>query len=307
MPATMSTTDTDTMHKHQTNDMQGILSSMFEGPLAKTYNDRTGGCNIILANHLINLTTPHLPAPTEPLRILDNACGPAVLTTQCMRNEAITAHQELHISATDTSADFITANRALISSNPNWTCAGRLVDTDVMNGMDLAFPDNTFDVSFTSLGIFAFPDPVRGAAELYRTLKAGGVAALTTWKRVGWMPLLHEVEQMLQPGCEPTHFPLVEAWMGRGKLEQTLRDGGFEDVVEGEVVGHAWWPSVEEAAGRLAETTRMMVGSGWTVGEKEKMEGGFLDVLRAGGQHVRRGQGGEVGVEMVAWTAVAKK
>ena len=112
---------------------------------------------------------------------------------------------------------------------------------------------------------------------------------------------------MLKPGSEPTHFPLVEAWMDQGKLEQTLREGGFEDVVESEVLGHAWWPSVEEAANKLAETTRMMVRSGWTVGEKEKMEGGFLDVVRGRSQHVRRGEGGKVGFEMVAWTAVAKK
>ena len=301
------TTHTDTMHKHQIPHMQSHHASIFEGDLAKTYNDRTGGCNIILAGHLISLVMPYLPPSSQPLRILDNACGPAVLTIQCMRNKTIMEHSEVHISAVDLSKDFIEANRALISSHPDWTTDGKLVDTDVMNGMELKFEDNTFDASFTSLGIFTFPDPVKGASELYRTLKPGGVAALTTAKGVGWVTLLHEVEKIVRPGSEHTPFPFLEAWSVPGKLAQTLRDGGFKDVTESDVLGYAWWPSMEEAANKLCETLRLMVGSSWLAGEKEKMEEGFLEVMKGGSEHMRRGECGKVGVEMVAWTGLAKK
>ena len=213
----------------------------------------------------------------------------------------------MHISAIDLSKDFIEANRALISSHPDWTTDGKLVDTDVMNGMELRFEDNNFDASFTSLGFFAFPGPVKGVSELYRTLKPGSVAALMTWKCVGSMPLLRKVEKIVRPGNELTRFPLLEAWLVPGKLAQTLRYGGFKDVTESDVLGHAWWPSMEEAANKICETLRLMVGSDWTTGEKEKMEEGFWEVMKGGSEHMRGGECGKVGFEMVAWTGLAKK
>ena len=291
-------------HENTTPDH---VHSAFEGDMAKTYNSRTGGCNILLADHLISLIKPHLPPPTSPLRILDNACGPTVLTTQCLKSPTIRSHSSLHISAVDLSADFISANRALITSHPEWTSAGITIDTEIMNGMDLKFPNNTFDISFTSLALFAFPDPVKGASELHRTLKPNGVAALTTWKHLGWLPILHEVERRLRPGQELTRFPLVESWFVPGKLAQTLREGGFQQVEEGEVRAFAMWESLEVAAEKMCETLRMMVGDGWSEGEKEKMVEGFKEVMGEGWGELIRGKEGRLGFEMVAWTGVGRK
>ncbi|KAK4693622.1 hypothetical protein P7C71_g3814, partial [Lecanoromycetidae sp. Uapishka_2] len=245
--------------------------------------------------------------PSTPLRILDNACGPAVLTGVCLQSEAFSQHEEIHISAVDISEDFIKANQATIDATPAWSSGGRKVDTEVMNGMDLRFADETFDVQFTSLGIFAFRDPVKGAAELYRTLKPGGVAALTTWKSVGWYPLLHECEEIVKPGKEKTTFPFLEPWQVPGKLEKTLRDGGFEDVKESDVMVYAWFENDKAAAKNWTETLRLMVGKGWTDEEKGQMEDGFLKVIRGGSKCAVHGEGGKVGFEMVAFTAIARK
>lgn len=100
---------------------------------------------------------------------------------------------------------------------------------------------------------------------------------------------------------------LLEAWLVPGKLAQTLRYGGFKDVTESDVLGHAWWPSMEEAANKICETLRLMVGSDWTTGEKEKMEEGLWEGMKGGSEHMRRGECGKVGFEMVAWTGLAKK
>ena len=251
-------------------DHSNLPSNTFSGDMAKTYNQRTGGCNIILANHLISLTIPslHPPASTLNLRILDNACGPMVLTTQSLLNPTITSHPFVHISAVDLSADFIIHNRALLSS-PNtatWNTNGRKVDTAEMDGTDLQFPDSTFDLSFTSLGIFAFPDPVKGARELYRTLKPGGVTAATTWKRCDWLPLLHEIESVMRPGQPKTTFPFLDPWRVPSKLAQTLRDGGFQRVEEREIETVSWWDDVESAAYWISATLKMMVGRSWREG-----------------------------------------
>ncbi|CAF9923087.1 hypothetical protein IMSHALPRED_005848 [Imshaugia aleurites] len=288
-------------------DPSHFPSIAFAGDMAKTYNQRTGGCNITLANHLINLIAPSLPPPstTPTLRILDNACGPLVLTTQCLLNPHLTSYPSLHISAVDLSPDFIAANLTTIANSPTFHAGGRAnVDTAIMDGTSLSFPASTFDLSFTSLGIFAFPDPVAGARELYRTLKPGGVTAATTWKSVGWLPLLHEVEELLRPGQAKTRIAFLEPWCVPGKLAGTLREGGFDRVEEREVEGVAWWEGVEEAAFWMAATVRMLVG--WGEEEKGGMEGGFRVVLERGGGVVRR-EGGRVGIAMVAFAGVGWK
>lgn len=179
-----------------------------------------------------------------------------------------------------------------------------------MDGTDLQFPDSTFDISFTSLGIFGFADPVKGARELHRTLKPGGVTAATTWKRVDWLPLLHEVEELLKPGQPKTTLPFLEPWQVPGKLAQTLRDGGFQKVEESEIEAVAWWDDVEAAAHWITATLKMMVGPSWSEGEKEMMEDGFRRGLERG---IREGSGlvvtdgARVGFRNVAFSGVGWK
>ena len=263
---------------------------------------------MLFARHLISLVKPSLPAKSAPLRFLDNACSPLVQSIELFDDETITAHPEVYISATDTSTDFIINNQAFISANRLWNSNGKKIDTDVMNGMDLQYPDNTFDASFTSLAIFAFPDPVKGVNELYRTLKPGGVTALTTWKRVGWLPLLHAVERIVRPGKELTRFTFLEPWLAPKKLRQVLLDGGFEKAAEGEVMAHAWFEGEQMAAKCLSDTLKMLVGGGWSEEEKMRIESGFRDVLRKGGmEEAIKREGEKVGFEMVVWTGVGWK
>lgn len=225
-----------------------------------------------------------------------------------MNNDHLTQlYPAVHISAIDLSEDFIKASQALIDATPEWNSNGRKIHTAVMNGMDLGFQNNVFDVAFNSLAIFAYPDPVKGVRELHRVLKPGGVAAFTTWKRVGWQSILHEVERLVRPGQELTQFPFLDAWYAPGKLEQTMIDGGLKDVKESDVLTYAWFESEEKAAECLTETLKLLVGSNWSVGEKENMREGFERVLRDGKAHVIKRDGGKVGFEMVAWTGVGKK
>ena len=280
---------------------------MFKGDMAASYKTRTGGCNILLADHIISLVQPHLPPAHLPLRILDNACGPAVVTTRCFANTAITDHAALHISAVDISSDFIANNKALIAQMPVWTSNGTLVDTAVMNSTDLHFPADTFDVSFTSLAIFAFDDPVKGASELRRTLKPDGVAALTMFKDGGWKPLFFEAERIIRPEAPTTTFPFIDSWQVPGKLEQTLKDGGFKDVAEDKAKVMAWWGGAAEAAKYLADTVKVLVGNAWSESEKEHMEETFICIINDSRGGVVKGEDGKVGFELEVWTAVAKK
>ena len=99
----------------------------------------------------------------------------------------------------------------------------------------------------------------------------------------------------------------MESWFVPGKLAQTLREGGFQEVEEGEVRAFAIWESLDVAAEKMCETLRMMVGEGWSEGEKEKMVEGFKEVMGEGWGELIREKGGRVGFEMVAWTGVGRK
>ena len=151
---------------------------MCKDDMAASYNTRKGGCNTLLADHLISLIQPFLPPAHQPLRILDNACGPAVVTTRCFATRAITNHAALHSSAVDISPDCAASNHSLIAQDTKLGLERHARrDTAAMDGTILQFAADTFDASFTSLAISAFQDPVKGASELRRTLKPGGVAA----------------------------------------------------------------------------------------------------------------------------------
>lgn len=99
---------------------------------------------------------------------------------------------------------------------------------------------------------------------------------------------------------------MLEPWAQPGKLAGLLREAGFEDVEEGEVRAMGWWESEAEMARWVCSSLRMMVGSGWSEGEKEGMEGGMLRVIRERPELVVR-EGGRVGMENVAWAGVARK
>ena len=111
--------------------------------------------------------------------------------------------------------------------------------------------------------------------------------------------------------------------MVEGKLRDTLIEAGFkaEDVREEAVGSMAWWGSEEEFASSASETLKLMVGSGWSEGEKEGMKKGFREVI---GEVVGQGVGGReewgvvyemgedgvvkrVGTKMEAWAGIAVK
>ena len=79
---------------------------------------------------------------------------------------------------------------------------------DVMDGQDSRFQDGLFDINVTNLGIFFFPDPVKGTKEIYRTLKPGGKAAVTTCKFSGMSPVFYAVQEVIQPAKPITQNPL---------------------------------------------------------------------------------------------------
>lgn len=118
-----------------------------------------------------------------------------------------------------------------------------------------------------------------------------------------------------------------------GKLSSVLREGGFSRVEESEIEAVAWWGSVDECAYWISETLWLMVGMRDGVGcwgdgagqvGKEGLREGLRGVLEkgvlrgdggegeggngdAGSKVVVRGEGGRVGIRMVAFAGLGWK
>lgn len=81
------------------------------------------------------------------------------------------------------------------------------ISFDTMPGEDLRFPDNHFTHSFTNQGIVFFKDGEKGAKEIYRTLKHGGTAIVTTWKYIPYVSIIQAGQKVATPGRRCSSYP----------------------------------------------------------------------------------------------------
>lgn len=136
----------------------------------------------IVAKHILqSLTTPtsttYFPITTATSHILDAACGNGVVT--CVFKSHFPF---VKVTATDLAPGMITLMKELITEN-GWEAS---VDAKIMDVRDLnGLEDEEFSHVVTNFG-FA-PDvtdlegPGKAAREMWRVLRRGGVAVVSTW------------------------------------------------------------------------------------------------------------------------------
>lgn len=105
-------------------------------------------------------------------KVLDVACGPGTLSLLIHREAA-----EIH--AIDFSPGMLACFDREIAR-----CGIANIRTRHMDGQHLEFGDDAFDWAFSIFGLMFFPDRARGFREIWRTLKPGGRAAITSWAPV---------------------------------------------------------------------------------------------------------------------------
>jgi ubiquinone/menaquinone biosynthesis C-methylase UbiE len=98
-----------------------------------------------------------------------------------------------------------------------------------MDAEKLDFPDATFDVALSSLGLMYVPDTDRAIAEMRRVLKPGGRAAVAVWgarRNCGWADIFPIVDARVKSEVCPLFFRL-----GTGDaLTRELEAAGFTNV-----------------------------------------------------------------------------
>lgn len=257
---------------------------------AKEYEKQSAG----VTRQIFEQVRPLLPSITTSSTIHDNACGPGVVTLDIIAEVTNTGTQSPNIYATDFVPAMVAELQRAIDEKGLKTVTAR-----VMDGSDLsAFEDEMFTHSITNFGIFAFSDPVAGVKHTMRTLKPGGIAAITTWKYPGNIYFINEVLQTLAPGL-PEWFPIKE-WTEEEHLKGVLEKGGFEkDKIELVELKTVW--KIDD----LEYTVSLFDGPMWgpaKSGLNELQKSEWMDVVR---KLLKEKEG--TGIEMVAWVALAKK
>jgi len=257
---------------------------------ASEYERQVASVTRKIATQILTLLPPITPSSI----IHDNACGPGIVTLDILSQATASNMPPPTIYATDFAEAMVVQLQDAIDAQNLKT-----VTAQVMDGSDLsAFGDNTFTHSITSFGIFAFPDAVAGTKHIFRTLKPGGVAIITTWKYPGKLHFVNEVLQDLAPGSTP--FWPFQGWLEEEKLRGVLEEGGFE---KGNIEIH-----VKETIQDITdlEMTLQLYDSPYWNDVKaqldEEQKGRWKDVVRKKLEE-RKGKG----IAMVAWVGVGKK
>src|SRR5215213_10666316 len=101
----------------------------------------------------------------------------------------------------------------------------------------LPFPDNSFDVVVSRLGVMFFPDPVAAMREMLRVLRPNGKLAFAVWGKSDLNPFCYVVtgvmEQHVKSAAADPDAPNAFRFAEPGKLASVLTQAGAIEVEEG--------------------------------------------------------------------------
>ena len=157
---------------------------------------------------------------TKSSVVLDNAAGPGILTGELIKQIPPSELPELH------AADFSPAMIRVLDAKGWGAKFG--VKAVVMDAQDLKYPDDMFTHVFMNLGIFALPEPLKGTKQIFRVLKSGGIALVTTLRGTGWLPPFQKAQKRIRPDVPEFQGMLPPDWAKSEKIRTLLEQGGFE-------------------------------------------------------------------------------
>ena len=204
-------------------------------------------------------------------RILDLACGPGTLALTAAKNVD-------NVKAADFSKEMIgildrTLEREGINNIETW-CG---------DGQALPYEDNSFDAAFSMFGLMFFPDRMKGYREIYRTLKPGGVAVISSWAPLSDSPLQQAVFGALREMMPNMPKPQqnMESLENPEVFREEMTRAGFKDVrIEAVSCGteiaslERFWEDMVKGAAPLVMLKNSMTEEQWQ--EKTKIALDYL-------------------------------
>jgi ubiquinone/menaquinone biosynthesis C-methylase UbiE len=185
---------------------------------AKLYETIGGRATQTVADFIFTKLPPLPPNST----IHDSACGQAFITGSAVKACPPASLPTLRIEATDIKPGMIFMASQDIKEN-NWPATSTIMDSTKLD-----FPDEKFTHSIMSFGLPIMPDPAVAAAEMYRTLKPGGIAVTAFWTQIPAGETIMKANQILRPANRPLAMVPKPGFKDPENLRRQLASGGFE-------------------------------------------------------------------------------
>jgi ubiquinone/menaquinone biosynthesis C-methylase UbiE len=176
---------------------------------------------------------------SAPAAIVDVAAGPGTLSL-------VAARRGLRVTAVDIAPRMVAtlrenAKRSQLQS----------IHAVVASGESLPFGEDSFAAAFSMFGVIFFQQPHRGLREMFRVLRPGSPAVISSWQSLDTTPILVElIAAFADAGEDLTPF-LKDEFSEASELVTAMRSAGFEDVQTHEVTHSLLCRSLADALERL--------------------------------------------------------
>lgn len=226
-------------------------------------------------------------------RILDVAAGPGSLAIQAAARVAA-------VDALDFSSEMLAHLQAGLTAAGIQNVSAREGD-----GQALPYADGTFDAAFSMFGLIFFPDRAQGFRELYRVMRPGGRAVISSWQPMTRVPVLVSVFQAL--AAELPHLPFGD---GKGPLtdpddmRRELREAGFGEIEVVERIHAFDMPDIDALWASMRRSLAPLVLLEHRIGAEA-----FAPIAAGMQRRLRESypSGGALHIEMPAWLGLGHK
>ncbi|KAH6666338.1 S-adenosyl-L-methionine-dependent methyltransferase [Halenospora varia] len=243
------------------------------------------------------------PIPSQST-IHDNGCGAGEVTRTLLEANPSLA-KTITIQATDIDQSYLDRFQSLANEN-NWP-----VHISNMPAESLTFADETFDISIANFVIFLTPpDGIAAVQHMYRTLKSGGTAIFTAWKRLPHIDPVN-VSHLATRGANgpPLREIPPQWWRGEHLVDVAIKAGFARENVRLEEV--RVWIEVKDTA-HLAQVLWSYLGvpvTGWMMEDEGRWDKAIGVILESFGktQGFKETENGGMKIELTANVVIAVK
>jgi len=152
--------------------------------------------------------------------VLDLACGPGTVTR-------LVAEKVHTVTAVDFAEPMISLLDDYIIEN-HFTN----IKTMIGDGQNLNLNNQQFDAAFSMFGLMFFSDRLKGFSELFRILKPGGAAAVSSWAPVVQSPAMQLMFGAIKAAKPDISEPEknIESLENPDVFKKEMEDSGFSEV-----------------------------------------------------------------------------